>query len=342
MSVLADLRRLHDERPTGVRRAWPGTDGSLTLETLDEDGRLRAGRLDAEGLVLAPHGVDRKLPALRVAPGARLVVHRLYKRAVLADGDRFTKALRRGRAVGVAAASEDVARACRTAGLRAAPVLEATDDAVTFGRLDGTTLHDLGDAGLEGWAALARAWPALAAGEVGVTGSATVGVHDAAREAETLGTWLDHADRFDALPEHRAALRAAADATVATLLDGDPDAVRLLHRDLHDKQVLWDATDGRPGLLDLDTAAHGEAALDLANLDAHLDLRVLQGVFSDGFADRVREVLVPVADAVGATPPRLRAYGRAARIRLACVYAFRPSAGTWLPAWADHAVAWGA
>ncbi|WP_396134697.1 phosphotransferase [Cellulomonas sp. ATA003] len=49
-----------------------------------------------------------------------------------------------------------------------------------------------------------------------------------------------------------------------------------VHRDLHDKQLLVDGSGGI-GLLDFDLAAAGEAALDLANLLVHLELRVHQG-----------------------------------------------------------------
>ncbi len=50
----------------------------------------------------------------------------------------------------------------------------------------------------------------------------------------------------------------------------------LLHRDFFDKQVVVDA-DGRPGLLDFDTLAAGEAAVDVANMLVHLELRRCSG-----------------------------------------------------------------
>ena len=60
--VLSQLRALHRER--GVRRAWPGTDGTLTLEVRDAAGALRAGRLGPDGLELTMAGRDRRLPGL--------------------------------------------------------------------------------------------------------------------------------------------------------------------------------------------------------------------------------------------------------------------------------------
>ncbi len=326
--LLGALHRLHRER--GVRRAWPGADGTLTLETRDADGALRAGRLGADGLALAAPGVDRRLPGLAAASATGdVLVHRLHKRAVVRHGARYTKVVRPGRAEAIGRASTVVGAACAAVGVEAAPVQAMTEDTVTFGALAGRTLHDLGAGGVDGWAALARTWPAFTRAE------AAVGVHDAERESATLMGWLDHLDRFDALPRSRAALRRAGERVAAELASGRPDTWGLLHRDLHDKQVLWDAATGSLGLLDLDTAARGEPALDLANLAAHVDLRVRQGVLPSDTARVVADLLGGVADAVGASPRRLTAYGRAARIRLACVYAFRPAASDWLAGWVD-------
>lgn len=329
--VLDRLHELHRER--GVRRAWPGDDGRLTFETRDAAGALRAGRLGPDGLTLAPAGADRKLPALGpVALGGEVLVHRLHKRAVVRHGARFTKVVRPGRAAAIRASSEAVAGACASAGLAAAPVLAATDDTITFGALAGRTLHDLGEAGWPGWRALAVAWPAFTRRHV------DVGVHDAGREASTLIEWVGRLDRFEALPAHRRALRRAAEQVADALVSGRPDASGLLHRDLHDKQVLWDATTGAVGLLDLDTAARGEPALDLANLAAHVDLRVLQGVLPTRSAGSVTGLLHEAAAAVGASHERLAVYGRSARLRLACVYAFRPNASDWLEAWVESSL----
>ena len=41
---------------------------------------------------------------------------------------------------------------------------------------------------------------------------------------------------------------------------------------------------------------------------------------------------------MGATQARLDVYGRSARLRLACVYAFRPAEAGWLDAWVDDAL----
>ena len=107
-----------------------------------------------------------------------------------------------------------------------------------------------------------------------------------------------------------------------------------LHRDLHDKQALWDGE--RLHLLDLDTAARGEAALDLANLLVHVELRHAQGLLSR--PDEIRDALQPPVDALRISPRRLDAYAQATRLRLAFLYSFRPASAPWLAAWTDQAL----
>ena len=319
----AALQRLRST--PGIRRAWPATDGSLTVELFDGTD-LRAGRIGPDGVLsLTPHGEDRKLPALGAGPG-RLVVHRLHQRAVRLADDRAVKILRPGRAARVKASSTDAVAACDAAGFGSARVLGATDDAVEFSLLPGRTLHDLRDDALDGWRALAAGWPAFARTELDLP------AHTAADEAEVLRTWLAHAERFSSL-DRLGELAAAVDESCAQLA-GAPDPTVTLHRDLHDKQALWD---GRQiHLLDLDTAARGEAALDLANLLVHVELRHAQGTLAR--PDDVRAALSPAVRALRATPQRLSAYARSSRLRLAFLYSFRPSSAPWLGAWTDQAL----
>lgn len=105
-------------------------------------------------------------------------------------------------------------------------------------------------------------------------------------------------------------------------LDGVSESRALLHRDLHDKQLLL-APDCLPGLIDFDTLACGPAALDLANLLAHLEWRVLQGKARAEQALAVGSSLIEGYDCAS-TVQDLQPFLDATRIRLACVYAFRP------------------
>lgn len=318
MSALAALRHLE-----GVRRAWPTVEGTLTVELSDAEG-LRAGRLDAAGnLWLTPARADKKLPSLTGLEGD-LVVHRLHRRAVLLQGDRAVKALRPGRAAGVAAASRLMAEASGRAGIAAPEVLLATGDRVEFSLVAGRTLHELGDDGLDGWRELAERLPALARQDLDLP------EHNSAAEIGVLATWLEHARRFGSLERLPDLGRAVS--TVSTALAATPDPIVTLHRDLHDKQALWDGS--TLSLLDLDTAARGEAALDLANLAVHAELRHMQGRLGD--PDPVRDALEPAVRALEIREQRFAAYAQASRLRLAFLYSFRPSSLPWLDAWVEH------
>src|SRR5699024_11859136 len=80
-----------------------------------------------------------------------------------------------------------------------------------------------------------------------------------------------------------------------------------VHRDLHDKQVLWQP-DAPPGLLDVDTATLGDPALDVANLRAHATWRELQGLWSAEQSAVVREEVDRTALRLGIPPRELAAY----------------------------------
>jgi len=116
----------------------------------------------------------------------------------------------------------------------------------------------------------------------------------------------------------------AALPVLAALTALAPVPAVTLHRDLHDKQILL-RSDG-VGLIDLDTSAPGDPAIDIANLVVHMRLRYWQAHSSiDPLA--AREAIL---EGYGAPPDlrrRLDLYERATALRLACVYAFRPDLG---------------
>lgn len=302
----------------------------MIFEKRDELLRLRAGRIDAGGSVeLADYAVDPRLPELVAPAAADLVVHRLGRRAVVLGRDRATKLVRAGRAYAPAEASRTMGRLARQAGLAAAEVLTVSPARIDFSLVPGRTLLELGAAGLDGWRALAEAWPRLSASETELP------PHGPDAEAAVLRRWSALAREFAALPEV-----AALDAEVGRVCDeltGPADAAVVAHRDLHDKQLLWDGA--RLGVLDLDTAARAEPALDLGNLWAHVELRVAQGRRDAPFADEVFGVLDGLASRLPVSPARLRLYRRSARLRLCFVYAFRPCARDWLPGWVAQTLA---
>src|SRR5699024_392430 len=94
--------------------------------------------------------------------------------------------------------------------------------------------------------------------------------------------------------------------------------------DLHDGQVLID-DDGHVGVLDWDTVALGESALDAANVWAHTDLRRLLGQWPGERSAALWAAVVDHWDPTAAELERADAYRRLLLVRLACQYAFRPA-----------------
>ncbi|VEG25623.1 phosphotransferase family protein [Actinomyces howellii] len=326
MEALTVARRL-----PGLRRAWPRADGSMTAELVDPAGgvdqRLRAVRISAQGVVeQLPYATDPALPGLSPRLPGRLVVHRAGRRAVVLQDDRALKLLRPGRATDL---PPGAAQAFGAIGLRTAPVLESGRDHLATALLPGRTLHELGDDGAAGWARLAELWPGLAGAPT------TLPAHGPRQEAEVLERWLALALRHGAL-DRPGTLTGEVHRACARLVDGRPDPPVAAHRDLHDKQLLWDGS--RVSLLDLDTAACAEPALDLGNLMAHVDLMGLTGALSQDGWRTVLDLLDGVATAMAVRTERLRVYTHASRLRLVCVHAFRPGSRSWLAAWLEQSL----
>lgn len=328
-----------------VRRAWPAGREQIAVEVMTAEGGIRAGFLGAGGVEVLEAGKDPKLPGLeRLLAGARhrsrprlissqprLISHRPGKRAVirLPDGT-FAKCVRRGRADAIIVGQ---ARAEAFSTDFILPhVISADESTVVLSRVPGVELHDpsgLGEDWQRAWAQALDAWTLAGSGPE----SASAPVHSPDAEVRVLEDWRDRAaglltrvdasgstllDAVDALiPEIRGELLDSEAATV-TARNWGP-----IHRDLHDKQIMWDPVAG-PGLLDVDTACRGERELDLGNLSAHAHWRTHQGIWSKSHAEAVLREISRATSTAGLEPARVRAYERATLVRLACVYAFRP------------------
>lgn len=283
------------------------------------------------GLLLQPGGADRKLRAVRriaKAPGAGVVAHRPEKRAVVRlapshAATTYVKVVRPRRLDRTLSGARLTIGGVTTAQVRAVDEQLGT---VTFAELPGRTLFDLladptvTDSRLEKvgnavGVAVRRLHTAVA--------GPTLPTHDADAELAVARRWVGLAT------DHHLLGARAADvdrllAAAEDLLAGPAGTAALLHRDLHDKQLLIDGTD--VGMLDFDLAALGDPALDLANLLTHLDLRARQQRCP---AARAQLCAAAVRDGYGPVPPvwqrRMAGYQLATRVRLACVYAFRPA-----------------
>lgn len=317
-----------------LRRAWPGRDGTISYELVESaTGLLRAGRIDASGRCrLLPFAHDPALPSLRPPRSGRLVVHRARRRAVIVSSSAVSKLVPAGRA---ARLSEFAALDCfQRVGLRTARVLACTPDRIDLEKLPGRTLGDLGDQGLTAWERLVESWPATA------PAGPALPTHTAAAEIAVLREWTARAGACGALEAidaaHGPGRFVQAVERACTELEESTGPLALSHRDLHDGQLLWDGS--TLSILDLDTTALAEAALDVANLAVHTDLMRATGRLSPQAHDRIAGLLDDLAMRLPTTAQRLEAYEHASRLRLALVHAFRPATGDWLPVWTSESL----
>lgn len=273
---------------------------------------VRAGTWSTRaGVRVAEIGEDHALAALAaVAARGTVVSHRGGKRAVvrLRDDEAYVKVVRPSAVAAVARAATVAAPFC--AGFRIAlPEEDASlpAGAVRFPALPGRTLHALGadrtlsesdwDAICAGFAeAWCRAFPALSAAAAGAA-AAPGRTHDGAAEGRIMRAAAAGVAASD--PDLAAALAQQASQLASRLVEYRGPLV-LAHRDLHDKQILW--RDGVYALLDVDTAAFAEPALDLGNLCAEACLRVRQGVWSPARAARLCRRIEQAAAACGVLP----------------------------------------
>ncbi|MFP3461373.1 hypothetical protein R5O87_11025 [Arthrobacter globiformis] len=354
-------RRVADTGGTvwSVQRAWPGTTaGSYDVEVRcpDRPGVL-AGHL-TDGIFEPVTVDDRRLPALAAeSVKGEMVVHRAHKRAVLRAPDAYIKVFRPGRALTAAASHSITAAALAEGGFGTPRLVSAGSDVLVFSRLAGRSFYELGQshsgslgpAGIAGqvgisdasyaamWTRWSRAWVGTmtAAGGPDFRDSLhQLPLRDAQKEAASLQRWVDHwlrhSDGIAAAVPARAVLLARAQAVTEVLLSTSPDPVGWAHGDLHDKQMLGGPALGSstaPGLLDFDESCRAEAALDLANLDVHLELRWRQNLLTTRRYAIAHAAVVSAAERLHVSPNRFAAYAASTRLRLACLYSFRPPWG---------------
>ncbi|MCX6497265.1 MAG: phosphotransferase [Arthrobacter sp.] len=324
-----------------VRRAWPEpTAGDYSME-LAAPGRagVRAAHFRAGALELLPQGSDRRLPALaQVEPLGEVVVHRAHKRAVVRAGDRYFKIFRPRQS------DEAADRHTRTYAFLAAgdflspEVVSYTRGCLLITALPGRPLFELGndpavsDDEFEAiWQKWSRGWvrqQSLAGTAAFRSSLAALAPRTAAVELENLqrmvDRWLLHAQDVPAARAQQDGVSSAAGRIAEQMLRTRPDPLVWSHGDLHDKQIFATAPDAPLGLLDFDEAGLAEAAADLANLAVHLELRLRQRRLTAERYRGARRQVIAAAEELRVTPARFDAYADAARLRLGCLYSFRP------------------
>lgn len=318
-----------------VRRAWPRRNGTLTIEATDDADRLRAGAISKGKPTMEQYGHDSALPLLvellraSACEAPRLLVHRHRRRAVLhtrgSEGERYTKVLPAGTAEQVASVSERMRRHGAGAGVVVPEVLDASAEHVTFAPLKGSSFHDIGasaDAGLwtAAWTSWSQLWPQL----VTTSNDDQLEIYSAEDEVNTLNRWVEYLVSYHLSEIPVAKVHELASAVEAALLQEPAGRLGLSHRDLHDKQLFYSSSSQALGLLDCDTAVIAELALDVANLNVHMDLRRWQGHISAETYTTAHRSIAEVKRSLDLDPERTAAYELSTRLRLACLYAFRP------------------
>lgn len=360
---LADRERLGlPPGPLELRRAWPHSAGHLGLEYIAGDGHIVPGQWFADPaqlehvagataragpaplvtlaevagarVLLQAGGADRRLPGLAPLlkqPGAHLLVHRPERRAVVrletATRLSYAKVVHPERTQALAAVGSVVRNL--GGGAFIAPQLLAIEvgrGIIVWSTLPGVSLYALSDQArlISAAQSAGRALKALHH----ASPPPHIATHSAGDEIGVLHRWLDRLEAF--MPPLGSQIRGAA-AGIFEALSSTPSPSVLLHRDFYDKQVFSDA-EGYIGLLDFDTLATGEAALDLANALVHFELRALQGRCPPGQAAAAGVALLDGYGPGLSVRRRLDPYADAARLRLGCVYAFRPYGVSLVPA----------
>ena len=307
-------------RQVRVVRAWPDKsagDYILEMSTAGRSG-VRAGLFRHGTLQTLDPGSDPRLPALATASvRGDVVVHRAGKRAVVRQDGHYIKVFRPNHTADAASRHLALSRYLSRGGFTTPDLVAGAGGALTFTAVPGRSLFAAGqDQGLTDqqferlWEHWSRAWVAQYSGW---DPAASTGLprRPAAVELENLrriaDLWLLHSADVAAAAHQREALARRLDQVADALLAGEPDPAVWSHGDLHDKQILAAAAGAPLGLIDFDEASEAEAALDLANLAVHLELRLHQGRLTRQRFESARRQVEAAAVGLQVSPVRFHA-----------------------------------
>lgn len=317
-----------------VRRAWPVlTPGDYVLE-VTTPGRpgVRGARLRRGRFTLIPPD-DPKLPALQAqALKGELISYRPFRQAVIRGEDCYIKVFRPGRALVPAERCTQMDALLDPGNFTTPKMLSrGPQDVIVFSSVPGRTLAELGSTqaavGDElfaaAWEKWSRAWVAqLTAprGPVAQSAFDSLPLRSPEVEAGKVGqrviSWLRHNAGVPQMDAPGGSLRSATVRVTAALLRAAPDPLVWVHGDLHDKQIIATDGEGPPGLLDFDSTARGEAALDLADLDVHLELHLRQNQMAPARYLIAHTKVLAVTEELHVSPQRFHAYSDAIWLRL--------------------------
>lgn len=322
-------------------RSWPEiTAGDYTMEVFTpECPGVRAARLRSGQVKVLAEGRDRLLPELvQVAPLGEVIVHRARRRAVVRSGERYFKLFRPDYSAEPAARHTRMSKLLGTEDFMTPELVSCAPGCLTLSALPGRSFFELGqdpgvsEVGFEkSWRKWSQGWvrqQALARGPAHRPTLDALPLRPAAVELENLqrivNLWLLHARDIPAAQVQCTAIRAAAGRIGEQLLGTRPDPLVWSHGDLHEKQIFTTDSGAPLGLLDFDEAGRAEAAADLANLAVHLELHLGQRRLTAGRYRTARREVLAAAEELRVTPARFDAYAKATRLRLGCLYSFRP------------------
>lgn len=309
-------------------RALPTRRGPWTLVGHEPGtGRPRFGALDPEqGTWGAIDPVaDRKLPGLAgLLSNGQLVAYRIGRRAVVRGRDHYLKVVRPGGEERMAANHELLA-------------IAGMGDTVARARIVGTGLVEQSLVAGRALNELLGAAPAGPRGDAVDRVAAALAELHAIRPPDDLPDGIpDRPERWIGVVER---CEPAAVRVYRRAAQGLPplDAARtaVIHRDLHDKNVLIEpGPQPRVGLIDLDGLSAGAPEDDLGNLAVHLRFRSLQDPELGRAGIEAAERLMAAYRRSTDRPldlERLAVVERHTWFRLACLYRFRRSGRQLVP-----------
>lgn len=343
-----------------LRRAWPRSRTHLLLEFISEAGELAPGQwfadaslardmmrrtcahaptapcaaLESPGVFIQRDGWDAALPGIRTAlrrPGAALVSHRPGRRAVVrVDGPAHTSFIKIVEPARIDRLVTTLRAAAAAEGDHLkVPHIIAIDE--SHGFIEMTSIPGDPLATIHAEESFSRALQAA--------GAALRSLHDArppatwpakrhgpAEEFQTLSRWLDFAAAF--APHVAQRLRPLIEPLRPSMPDARIETI--IHRDFHEGQVI--VAEGAAGVIDFETLALGDPALDIGNMIAHLEWRSVAIDAGDSAANAWIDAFL-AGHARNDTDRRagdfqqssIDWYRRATLARLACVHSFRPA-----------------